>query len=48
MNSADGARRVSDLELTVAAKDTDRPQLTLGRRLWSAVLPVALAVLLLG
>jgi ribose transport system permease protein len=39
---------VSDLELTVAAKDTDRPKLTLGRRLWSAVLPVALAVLLLG
>lgn len=39
---------MSDLELTVAAKDTDRLKLTLGRRLWSAVLPVALAVLLLG
>ena len=39
---------MSDLELSVGAKDPDRPRLTLGRRLWSAVLPVALVVLLLG
>ncbi|MCA6123817.1 ABC transporter permease [Bradyrhizobium sp. WSM 1704] len=39
---------MSDLELSVAAKDTDRPKLAPGRWIWSAVLPVALVLLLLG
>ncbi|WP_038381959.1 ABC transporter permease, partial [Bradyrhizobium elkanii] len=39
---------MSDLELSVAAKNADRPKLAPGRWLWSAVLPVALVALLLG
>lgn len=39
---------MSDLELSVVTKGTDRPSLSPGRWFWSAVLPVALVVLLLG
>jgi ribose transport system permease protein len=41
---------VSDLELSVTTKDMDmdRPRLVPGRWLWNAMLPVALATLLLG
>lgn len=39
---------MSDLELSVTTKDTARAKLVPGRWLWSAMLPVALVVLLLG
>lgn len=39
---------MSDLELSVAAKDAERPGSASARWLWSAVLPVALTMLLLG
>lgn len=39
---------MSDLELSVMAKDTERAKLSACRWLWNAVLPVALVVLLLG